>query len=145
MQVPNWILSLALAGTLIFSPPLSPNTPEEMTEEEATTTTIESNGLKLVGVSPIEPSPRLRAQDFVTPDSAMIPSIDPTGTVIKNYPRVSRQTACRKLKAGETIFTISWSGLVCMPLSIWNPGVGFACGIIGDVAMRYLPKNTVCY
>lgn len=62
-----------------------------------------------------------------------------------NYPRASMSTGCSRAELGKCTFTIAFSGLNCAPLSvIGSPGVGFACGQVGQLASKYIAWDSVC-
>ncbi len=91
---------------------------------------------------------KLRPAGSITPYAkVMTPHTDGGSGLhyIPNYPRVSRQTGCAKAQHGQMIFSIAWSGLVCIPFGIGTGGFGsFACGVVGSAITTYLPWNNIC-
>ncbi len=95
------------------------------------------------------PSPLLeRGGGLLTPTWVMQPSIDGTHSV-PNYPRVSRATGCQRARAGYVIFTVSWNGLVCFPLSLAGGPVGsfiigWGCGYVGEKIISRPSSSQIC-
>lgn len=60
-------------------------------------------------------------------------------------PPVSPRVGCPRARLGELTTRIAWEGLVCVPIGLaTGPGGGFACGLISQRSLSYVPYYKVC-
>ena len=138
--------TVAVIAALSLVPSI--HSPVETVSDSSTTHGIQTVFTAAHTLPTIDGNRKLSDEDQknVSPNTHMTP-VDDRDKVftIPNYPRVSRSTGCTRAKVGKMTFTIAFGGLICAPLSIvTSPGVGFACGKVGQIASSYITWDTVC-